>query len=399
MFGAMSATPRHRFHFSLCEGGRFQTVLARAGFSGGPRGRIHLVALLLAVGWLPAVALAALEGTAFGDVAYPLVRDIGLWVRFFVVVPLVVLAEPLADRNLGLVIEQFRRSSLVPAEYGLAFEREVEQAQRSATSDTVEVVLLVIALALPHITQVNAPDWLSDHTAWYGRSDGAGGLDPSAAGRWMLWLSLPLVEFLLLRWLWRTLVWWRFLWRTSRLPLDLAPSHPDRAGGLGFLAGAPQAFVPFFVGVSALAAAGIAAQVSVGGRALMDLRGAIAAFLVLEVVLLVVPQFFFVSVLSRVKRRALRQFEAAGSAMARTFEDRWTGPQAEGPEAMLESGGPGAMADFASTYERVAAMRPVSLSLREFAGIAAPLAVPFAPLLLYEFSLKEILTTVVGLLR
>jgi hypothetical protein len=399
MFGAMTTTPRHRSQFSLCEGGRFHAVLVRAGLAGGARGRIHLVALLLITGWLPVVVLAALDGTVVGGVAYPLVRDIGLWVRFFVIVPVVVLVEPFADRGLGLAVEQFRRSGLIPAEHGVAFEREVEQAQRSATSDTVELIIIAIALALPHVTQVTAPAWMSDHAAWFGHGDGTGGIDPNAAGRWMLWFSLPLVEFLLLRWLWRILVWWRFLWRTARLPLDLAPSHPDRAGGLGFLASAPQAFVPVFAAVSALAASSIAAQISIGGRHLVEVRGAIAAFLVLEVLLLVVPQFFFVSVLSRVKRRALRQFEAAGSAMARAFEDRWTGPQAEGSEAMLESGGPGAMADFASTYERVAAMRPVSLSLREFVGIAAPLAVPFAPLLLYEFSLKEILTTVVGLLR
>jgi hypothetical protein len=215
----------------------------------------------------------------------------------------------------------------------------------------------------------------------------------------MLWFSLPLVEFLLLRWLWRTLVWWRFLWRTARLPLDLAASHPDRAGGLGFLARAPSAFVPVFAAVSALAASSVAAQVSIGGRHLVEMRVGIAAFVVLEVILLVLPQFFFASVQNRSKRRALRHFQSAGAAMSRAFEDRWTGPQGEGPEAILESNAPGAMADFAATYERVAAMRPVSLSLQEFLRIALPLAAPFAPLLLYEFSVKEILTTVVGFLR
>lgn len=394
----MTAAPRRQL-FSLTEGGRFHAALVRAGLAGGARGRVRLVVLALLAGWLPVVVLSALDGTAFGGVDYPLLRDVGLWVRYFVVVPVVMLVEPFADRGLGLVVEQFRRSSLVPAEHGLAFEREVEHAQQTATSDTAELLILAVALMLPHVTQVSSPTWLTDHTAWFGRGDGTGGLAPTAGGRWMLWFSLPLVEFLLLRWLWRTLVWWRFLWRTARLPLDLAPSHPDRAGGLGFLATAPQAFVPVFIAVSALAASSVSAQISVGGRALMDVRGGIIALLVLEVVLLVVPQVFFMPVQNRMKRRALRHFEATAAGMARAFEDRWTGPQAEGPEAILDSGSSGAMADFASTYERVAAMRPVSLSLREFLAIAIPLAAPFAPLLLYEFSAKEILTTVIGLLR
>jgi hypothetical protein len=44
-------------------------------------------------------------------------------------------------------------------------------------------------------------------------------------------------------------------------------------------------------------------------------------------------------------------------------------------------------------------MRPVSLSLQEFLRIAVPLAAPFAPLLLYEFSAKEILQVVIGMVR
>ena len=48
-------------------------------------------------------------------------------------------------------------------------------------------------------------------------------------------MSIPIFQFLTLRWLYRLLLWFLFLWRVSRLDLRLAPSHPDRAGGLGFL--------------------------------------------------------------------------------------------------------------------------------------------------------------------
>lgn len=384
--------------FSLCEGGRFHAVLVRAGLAGGVRGRLVLVAAILAVGWLPLVVLSALDGTVFAGVDVPLVRDLGMWVRFFVVVPVLVLVEPLVDRGLGLALEQFRLSDLIPAEHGVAFEGEVEKAQRAATSDTVELIIVGVALLLPHTAEAVAPSWLAGHTAWLGTSV-AGALVPTAAGRWALWLSLPLVEFLLLRWLWRTLAWWRLLWRIARFPLDLAPSHPDRTGGLAFLSSVSRAFVPVFVAVSALASGSLAVQIGIGGRPLTDARVPIAALLVLELVLLMVPQFFFAPVLGRARRRSLRHFEATAGAMARTFEDRWTGPQAEGPEPLLDSNHAGSMADFASVFERVAAMRPVSLSLREVVGIAVPLAVPFAPLLLYEFSAKEILQVVIGMVR
>ena len=60
---------------------------------------------------------------------------------------------------------------------------------------------------------------------------------PSLAGWWLGLVSLPLFQFLLLRWYFRIFIWARFLWHVSRVELSLVPSHPDKLGGLGFLSG------------------------------------------------------------------------------------------------------------------------------------------------------------------
>ena len=57
-------------------------------------------------------------------------------------------------------------------------------------------------------------------------------------------MSLPLFQFLLLRWYFRLFVWARFLWQVSRIELRLVPTHPDRCGGLGFLGAVAYAFAP-----------------------------------------------------------------------------------------------------------------------------------------------------------
>jgi hypothetical protein len=38
------------------------------------------------------------------------------------------------------------------------------------------------------------------------------------------------LQFLLLRWYFRLLVWARFLWHVSRIGLALLPTHRDRCG-------------------------------------------------------------------------------------------------------------------------------------------------------------------------
>jgi hypothetical protein len=53
-----------------------------------------------------------------------------------------------------------------------------------------------------------------------------------------------LYEFLLFRWYFRLFIWAQFLWRVSRLDLDLKPTHPDKVGGLGFVGTSVFAFSP-----------------------------------------------------------------------------------------------------------------------------------------------------------
>src|SRR6478736_1025990 len=86
--------------------------------------------------------------------------------------------------------------------------------------------------------------YLALSTATWYAMPGASGLTLSLAGKWYAYVSLPLFQFLLLRWYYRLLIWAAFLWHISRIPLQLVPTHPDRVGGLGFLSNIVYAFTP-----------------------------------------------------------------------------------------------------------------------------------------------------------
>jgi hypothetical protein len=74
----------------------------------------------------------------------------------------------------------------------------------------------------------------------------------SLTGKWYVYVSLPVFQFLLTRWYYRVLIWVRFLWQVSRIELSLIPTHPDRVGGLGFLASVSFAFTPLAMAHGAL---------------------------------------------------------------------------------------------------------------------------------------------------
>jgi len=391
--GEMTTVPA----FSLCEGGRFHDVLSKSGLTGGAGGRGRLVGLLLAVGWLPLVILSATDGTLLGDVHHPFFSDLGAWARFFVVIPIMVFAEPMADRVLGAVVELFRQAGLIRKADLPAFEAAVSSAQRWATSDAVEAALLLTALALPHILLGGLPH-LAGEASWFGSVvDGQAHI--TAAGRWYAWVSLPFVQFLLLRWLWRILAWWMLVWRISKLDLAWVAAHPDGAGGLGFLAWSPRAFRTVFVGFSALAASTVSNRIQYGGETLTDLRGPVIGFIVLECLLLLAPQFFFVGGLVKARYTALAGYGLTAFKMTREFDRHWTAPPPANGADLMNSPHSSAMIDYASTYGLVKSMRPMAVSLREVAAILLPTVAPFAPLLLYQYSIKEILQGVLQLVR
>src|SRR5690606_7503102 len=95
---------------------------------------------------------------------------------------------------------------------------------------------------------------------WYAVPAGAPS-QGSLAGWWYGYVSLPIFQFILYRWYFRLFIWARFLWQVSRLELSLVPTHPDGAGGLGFLSLVVPAFTPLLLAQGTLYAGMIANRI------------------------------------------------------------------------------------------------------------------------------------------
>jgi hypothetical protein len=101
-----------------------------------------------------------------------------------------------------------------------------------------KIIILVIII-------INFTIWwkfgsVEEKTFWMKLPEGAEA-SLSWAGVYFLKCCMPLVQFILLRWLWRWVIWFIFFLKISKLPLRLRPSHADKAGGIGFLGGLTMA--------------------------------------------------------------------------------------------------------------------------------------------------------------
>jgi hypothetical protein len=377
--------------FSLVAGGPLYRLAQRTGLVRDERelARVGLVAALAT--WLPLLLLASAEGSLVAGGTMPFYLSVGTHARFLVAIPLLFAAEAWAGPRLTDLLDTVIESRLVPPSELRELEAAVRRARRSRDSTVAEVALLGLA-AIMMVAGVRG-DLGVDVSSWRtaGAGDGFG-----LAGWWYAVVSLPIFQFLLGRWGWRLLIWTVFLWRVSRLDLKLVPTHPDRAGGLGYLGVAQSHFIVLTVAVSTVLAAGFAEKIVFTGKPVQAFIVPVVGIVVLNAVLFLGPLAFFSARLLAVKRLGLREYGVLAAGYVHAFDARWLRGGVPVDESILGAGDIQSLADLANSYEVIRHMRIVPFGPSVVLALTAAATAPMLPLLLLKFRLDELL---VGLVR
>jgi hypothetical protein len=384
--------------FSLVLGGPLFQLLRRSHLSKDTlelvRRRVIIITLLA---WLPLLVLSALEGQALGgSVAVPFLLDVEVHVRFLVALPLLIVAELVVHQRMRFVVTQFLERNLIP-ESGLPrFEAAIASAFRLRNSVLAEVLLIAFVYVVGVLIIWRQYVALAAAT-WYAIPT-VEGSKLSFAGMWYGYLSLPVFQFLLLRWYFRLFIWTRFLWQVSRIELSLVPTHPDRVGGLGFLANTVYAFTPLAVAHGALLAGLIANRIFYLGTALPDFKIEIAVLVVFLMCVVLGPLLVFAAQLAQAKRTGNREYGTLAERYVREFDAKWLRGGVPADEPLVGSGDIQSLADLANSFEVVRTMRIAPLTKEAILQLAAATLAPVVPLALTMMSLEELLKTLFGIL-
>ena len=203
---------------------------------------------------------------------------------------------------------------------------------------------------------------------------------PSLAGWWFGCVSLPLFQFILLRWYFRLFVWARFLWRVSRIELKLVPTHPDRCGGLGFLASVCPAFAPVLLAQGAVLAGTIANKIFFAGAKLPQFKLEIIVLVAVMLFSVLGPLLVFMPVLRHAKRVGLREYGSLAQRYVREFDQKWLRGRAPSEDTLLGSGDIQSLADLGNSFEVVRGMRAVPFTRDAILQLAVFTLLPLAPL-------------------
>jgi hypothetical protein len=381
------------FDFSLVQGGPLFLLFRRTHLSGDAlelvRRRVVIISLLA---WLPLMFLSMLEGHALGGaIKIPFLYDVEAHVRFLVALPVLIVAELVVHRRISPLVRRFVEGHIVLTEDLPRFNAAVNSALRVRNSVAMEGALLVLVYTLGL--------WIRSHAAlgaatWYAIPEGTH-LHTTLAGYWYAFVSVPIFQFILLRWYMRIALWFWFLWRVSRLSLHLTAAHPDRAGGIGFLGKSSYAFGPILFAQGALLAGLIASRILYDGRSLTSFKLEAAGFVAFFVLFVLGPLGMFTPQLARTKWKGLAEYGLLANRYVFGFEEKWI--RDGGPETseLLGTGDIQSLADLGNSYSAVREMRIVPFGLEDIVRLVVATAAPLLPLTLTVFSVEELLAQLV----
>jgi hypothetical protein len=384
--------------FSLVLGGPLFQLLRRSHLSGDAlelmRRRLIIIPLLA---WLPLLVLSALEGHALGgNVAIPFLLDMEAHVRFLVALPLLIVAELVVHQRMRFVVKQFLERNLIPESALTRFEAAIAAALRLRNSVLAEVLLIAFVYGVG-VLILWRQYMVLDTATWYAAPTVAG-LQLSLTGVWYGYVSVPFFQFLLIRWYFRLFIWARFLWQVSRLDLSLVPTHPDRVGGLGFLANTVYAFMPLAVAHGAMLAGPLANRIFYLGAALPEFKLEIAVVVVFLLIVVLGPLLVFAPQLAQAKRTGNREYGTLAERYVREFDAKWLRGGAPADEVLVGSGDIQSLADLGNSFEVVRTMRLTPVTNQVVFQLVVATLAPLVPLALTMMSLEDLLKRLIGIL-
>ena len=391
----MSTVLAHESELRFELGGPAYRLMQRVGLiqGEGPSVGRRVVAFLL-ITWFPLLVFSLLEGRAIGPTPRSsFLLDFATYARFVLAIPLLFAAEISVGPRLRSAGLQFVRGNFVRPEDLPAVEAAIVRTRLRREALLPELLMLVIALVGARFTFEQVATGASVES-WNSLAQ------PAAKGLsltilWYHWVAVPILQFFALRILWRLVIWTLFLRDIARLRLNTVATHPDRAGGLGFLGAAHVSIAIFPVAVSCIAASAVGFQIYFEGASIRSFELLFVAFLILSELVCLGPLLLFVPLLARTRREGLLKYSTLSDTYNRRFEDKWVN-RGEPDESLLGSGDIQSLADLGNSYRMAEEMKTFPFGRNQVIQIGIIASLPCLPLIFLVAPVGQILRMLAG---
>ena len=346
----------------------------------------------VAVAWLPVAILSAFgaEGSFRS-----LLTDYATQSRFLLVIPVLILSGPALHQRRSQVAQHIE-DFLVPRDQHSTFHADWSSTDKLRDSWLVRMLIGVVVYAIViWLDRFLSPQGV-EFTSWW---KGTGGLRfMSLAGTWAAFVSYPIVFYLGLLWLWRQLLWLRFLRQTTLLDLQLVAAHPDGLGGLGFLEGALRGQLPFAFCLGVGLAGAVANRVFHDGQKLMVFRNLPLILIAAVLLVCAAPYFLFTSTLMRMRRHAMLKYGAFARAVGEQFEKKWLDRAGSLDEDVLEVPDFSTTTDLYGVVSNVNNIRVIPVGLVDVYALVVVALIPAIPIVIASIPFNTVMQDAMKLL-
>ena len=346
------------------------------------------------VGWFPLLLLVFFGSTPRWGALWTFLTDFGTHARSLIAAPLFIFCEPACLKKLATIVNHFIKAGVIEGDDKPSFDALVA-SNRSLINGTIAEVVAVVAaysivmLLVPYLPALGM-------RPWFMTSENSTTM--SVAGWWYCIVSLPLLLILTFVWLWRIVIWGRFLIRVAAMKLRLIAAHPDRASGLKFLNSSLVAFMPLAFTFGVITAGASANQLLYNQATIETVQMLAASLIAVILILFVGPLLVFVLKLHAKKVEGIYSYGALADDVGRQFEEKWLTNYEEFRKGALEAPDFSATTDLYQVVANVHDMKLVPFELRAVVSLVIAALLPFVPVMLLMMPIKSIVIELARLL-
>ncbi len=365
------STPRTPF--SLFEGDWLQRTWASMGLgTHTPFPIVRRCLLAMLITYVPMAILAWRQGlidTALTPTNF--FADFAAYAQFLVGLPLFLIAEVIIDGSTREAADQFTRCGIIGREDAPRINQVNATLKRLRESFWPDIACIVLAYGFSLV--ILAPQFGSDPLpTWHVHGDKFS-RNLTAPGYWAFFIAIPFSNYIWMRLIWKITLWIFYLYRVSRMRLELYATHPDSTGGIGFISETQGRFALFILayGISNVAAP-VGYQIAVLNYELsiLPVWGPLVLFTLGAPLLFTLPLFMFTKQLFRTRKRALAAYLERVTEHSRVVESRWLfGDKADSSQEAIRD--VAEQSTLGAIYERIDDMRVVPFDLRSFLQLLA----------------------------
>ncbi len=342
----------------------------------------------IAIGWIPLVLITLLFNPR---AMVGLLTDYPTNARMLVGIPVLLIGQLVMETSVRTILLHIQDANLLTPSDTDSMDRTLLKLIKLRDSLIPELVIVVSGYA--HVVQLAYA-----HTL-FARPWALSGGHMSAAAWYYVLVSQLLYQFLLGISLWKWFLWALFLFKLSKLNLQLVATHPDKHGGLGFLGLSPLAIAPTVFVVATAVGATWRAEILGAGAHLTTFKFQAVLLLITVILIAFGPLVFFVPKLGRLRRQGILQYGTLAQMHSMDFHKKWVENRAGHEDEFLTAPEISSLTDFATSFENVENMKPFPFDRGAFVGLVLAVALPMLPVVLAEIPLVELLKGLLSAVR